>query len=235
MLELQQTLQREIDLLEQKLRSFELEKEEEINHLTTIHNQQSKKLMKEYTATLAQKQVDLEQTRKNAELLLAEQKTTLKKELADQQSNHKLQTHEIREENRRLKEALLNRDDDLHKGAIFSTAGLPAQTDDRIYARFSGLQQLIDGLGRLQWKKKSSIWTDEVLDQVRGKIVDRVLKKAIVQDLLWCLLYHYFLCSPFRAFSGVGRALEREWSQACGQSMSFEAHESFRKDADQCR
>lgn len=214
--DLRQKLQSENDVLNQKLHTTELAYEEQTQNLTTVHAQQIKKLGKDHNLALMHKQAEVDRVKEDAELRITRQASSHEQELADQRSHYKHQTREIREENRRLKESLLSRDDDMYRGAMFSTAGLPAQTDDRIFARFSSIQKLIDDLARLQWKTSPSVWTNEVLDKIRGKTVDRILKRAIVQDTIWCLLYHYFICSPFRAFGDVGRSLEVDWNRACG-------------------
>ena len=91
--------------------------------------------------------------------------------------------------------------------------------DEQIRGKFSEIEQMVDSLGRLQWKQDPAVWTSEVLRSIDGKCVGRVLKKAIVQDLVWSILFDYIFCIPFRIFGVEGRLLEKEWNEQCGQRM----------------
>lgn len=207
--------------------------------LTSKHVQNVNRLTEGHDAKMAQKEADLKETkqkaarqvheqslahdqqlkeiRKAAASQLEEQEWSYKRQLSQKASQYQSSTQGLREDIESLNAALLTNDDDLYKGEVFTTSGLPALPDDKIYGQFSAIEQMVDSIGRLQWKQSPATWTNEVLDQVRGQHVDRVLKKAIVQDLVWSLLHDYVFCSPFRVFQEEGKALEMQWVRACGQ------------------
>ena len=168
---------------------------------------------------LSRMEEDMAQAIENEELKLWELKEAYAAEQAQKDSKYARGTRQLRDDVQRLNAALLTRDDQMYEGELFTTSGLPNKPDEQIRAKFSEIEQMVDSLGRLQWKQEPAVWTSEVLRSIRGNRTDRVLKKAIVQDLVWCLLFKHVFCSPFRVFGAEGRLLEQEWQTKCGQGM----------------
>lgn len=201
------------------------EEEEKRQNLTASHDEQRTQIFKEHEQALSRINEELAEVRQDKELKISQLKEAHAAELAQKDMNYAQGTRQLREDIQRLNAALLTRDDQLYQGELFTTSNLPTRPDEQIRAKFSEIEQMVDSIGRLQWKQEPAVWTSEVLRSVGGNITDRVLKKAIVQDLVWCLLFTHIFCSPFRVFGVEGRLLEEEWNEQCGQGIHH--HISF--------
>ena len=188
-------------------------------NLTTFHDQQKTQLIQVHKQTLSQKNEELAQVIQGEELKISRLEEAHAAEQAQKDLNYAQGTRQLREDVKRLNAALLTRDDQLYQGELFTTSNLPTRPDEQIRRKFSEIEQMVDSLGRLQWKQEPAVWTSEVLRSIGGNRTDRVLKKAIVQDLVWCLLFNHIFCSPFRVFGAEGRLLEEEWNEQCGQGI----------------
>ena len=80
---------------------------------------------------------------------------------------------------------------------------------------FLEVVQMVDTLGRLVWKPNQKVWNDEKLRQLGKNQNQRVLKKSILQDLIWKIMLKHIFCSPFRVFGNEGEKLEKEWREQC--------------------
>jgi hypothetical protein len=194
-------------------------------NLTALHDKQRTQIFQEHEQVLSRINEELVEVRQDKELKISRLKEAHAAELAQKDVNYAQGTRQLREDVRRLNAALLTRDDQLYQGELFTTLNLPTRPDEQIRGKFSEIEQMVDGIGRLQWKQEPAVWTSEVLRSVGGNSIDRVLKKAIVQDLVWCLLFNHIFCSPFRVFGAEGRLLEEEWNEHCGQGIHH--HISF--------
>ena len=131
---------------------------------------------------------------------------------------HQQVKEELQQENAELNEAWLHRDDEIYKAKLFTTSGLPSKPDDKIKNQVLELQQMVDDLSRTEWKTSPDTRTDRVsLGIGHHEHGQRLVKKAIVQDLIWSLLFRRIFCSPFRMFGTEGKNLEREWNEQCGK------------------
>jgi hypothetical protein len=206
------------------------EGEEQRRKQQLAHDGQMAELIEEYENTVtqmksthasvvAQKNAELTQLRHDKDQQIARLKADHAAEIERRDAEYLQGTRQLREDVQRLNEALLTRDDEQYQGELFTTANLPTRPDEQIRARFSELEQMVDDLGRLQWKSEPAVWTGAVLRAVGGNRTDRVVKKAIVQDLVWGLLFTHIFCSPFRVFGAEGKLLEEEWNEQCGQGM----------------
>jgi hypothetical protein len=140
-----------------------------------------------------------------------------KAQLLKQEQEHQQSKRQQQLEIEELNEAWLNRDDEIYQSLLFTTSGLPRKPDDKIKSQVSELQQIIDDLSRLEWKSSPQVWTDRVLQRLGSQHGQRSLRKAIIQDLIWSLLFQWIFCSPFRMFGEKGLELEREWNEQCGK------------------
>ena len=187
--------------------------------LKTTHDQQRTQMVQEHQQTLSWKNEELAQVLQNQEQAISSLEEVHTAEQAQKDQDHAQGVRQLREDVQRLNAALLTRDDQLYLGELFTTPNLPTRPDEQIQSKFSEIEQMVESLGRLPWKQQPAMWTSEVLQSVGRNRVERVLKKAIVQDLVWCLLFNHIFCSPFRVFGAEGRSLEEEWRKQCGQGI----------------
>ena len=188
-------------------------------NMTAFHDQQKAQLIQVHKQTLSRKNEELAQVIQGEKLKISRLEEAHAAEQAQKDLNYAQGTRQLREDVKRLNAALLTRDDQLYQGELFTTSNLPNRPDEQIRGKFSEIEQMVDSLGRLQWKPEPAVWTSEVLRSIGGNRTDRVLKKAIVQDLVWCLLFNHIFCSPFRVFGAEGRLLEEAWNEQCGQGI----------------
>ncbi|KAK4552631.1 hypothetical protein LTR86_010275 [Recurvomyces mirabilis] len=132
------------------------------------------------------------------------------------QANHYAQ-NQIEE----LNAALLVRDDEVYRAKIFVIKDLPQRPDDKIRESFGQTEKLIDDLSdRHAWDPAREIWPDHVLQRLCGLDEMRMLRKSIVRDLVWCLLFQFVFAHPFRMFGEEGNKLQASWSDASGEDVA---------------
>ena len=131
-------------------------------------------------------------------------------------SQHQHETKTLIQELQQLNAALLARDDDVYQGMAFTLSGVDQRPDDKIRQTAVELQQMVEQLGRLEWSSNQQAWPEQLLRRVENRHPVRMVKKAIVQDSIWSLLYLHIFCSPFRMFGDAGKQLEREWNEHYG-------------------
>jgi hypothetical protein len=132
-------------------------------------------------------------------------------------SKHQQQTKDLQENVRDLNGALLTRDDDMYQGSVFAPSNLPHNPDGQLRDQFLKIQQIVEDLSRLEWKHDRRLWTDQLMQKMRREHGQRSVRKAIVQDIIWTILFRAVFCSPFRMFGEEGNKLEREWNEQCGK------------------
>lgn len=223
--------------LEETKRSAESDMKQKIKE----HDAMVEKLSEEHTARVNSLRHDLGEARRTAdynlnqkieehrdmvERLSQEHKlaiSTLKQAnsmaLQQQKQEYELATREIHSDRQELNSALLARDNKKYQAALFQTHGLPRKTDDQIRNSFAGIQQLVEDLGRLTWTKDQPTWTEQLLQKAGNQRASRELKRAIVQDAIWAILFKFVFSSPFRIFGEAGRLLEQQWVEHSGESM----------------
>jgi hypothetical protein len=130
---------------------------------------------------------------------------------------HHQHTRDLRKSVGDLNEALLSNDDERYYGSLFVLSGLPQHPDGQIRDQFLEIQQMVEDLGRLAWMDERKVWSEQLIKKLAPKTGPRLVKKAIVQDAVWTLLFHYIFCSPFRVFGEPGTRLEKEWTEQCGK------------------
>jgi len=112
-----------------------------------------------------------------------EQQYAADKEQLDAQ--HKQRLQRLYADVKELKDALLTRDDGIYEGEIFTPSGIPSKSDEKIRTQFLEMHQMVENLGRIEWKVKQKIWTDDVLLTAGKQPGQRLVRKAVVQDLIW--------------------------------------------------
>ena len=148
---------------------------------------------------------------------LASIKTKLKEREHKLEIKHQQNTKNLRASVRDLNDALLASDNDKYHGSVFTIPDLPQSPDGQIQDRFVEVQQLVEELGRLTWKKERTMWPERLIPTEESKTGSRLARKAIVQDMAWTLLFRSIFCSPFRVFGEEGLKLEKEWVEQCGK------------------
>jgi len=88
-------------------------------------------------------------------------------------------------------------------------------SDGEIETRFISLKGDVDSFARLKWKPNPEYWEDQLLDKLSPN--QRILRKHILQDCIWELLYRFVFCSPFRILGPEGRILEAQWNEESGK------------------
>jgi len=125
---------------------------------------------------------------------------------------------EFNEERQRLEKERFEQQSDLRKDVEYLNGELLARdpytplTDHELKSPFQALGVEIDALSRVKWKPDQKEWPNDLL----GKLSDnqRKLKKQLVQDTVWTILFERIFCSPFRLFGEEGQSLELQWSKA---------------------
>jgi hypothetical protein len=132
------------------------------------------------------------------------------------------QTH-LREQVQSFSGALLTRD--IRDFTMLEMEDLKALSDNDIRSRFELLKQDVDSFARLDWKPNPKHWTNQIVKRLSSN--QRVLKKHILQDIIWTSLHAFIFCSPFRLFGEEGEALELQWNERCGKGKLLETQVSL--------
>lgn len=135
----------------------------------------------------------------------------------------------LEEERQRLKGELEEQADRSRKdietlnGALLKRDKFTPIADRELKDRFLHLDGEIENLARVDWKLNDTDWRDGVLSLSKNP---KKLKRYILQDELWAVLYETIFCSPFRVFGTEGRILETQWSDAFPQKERGAANEN---------
>lgn len=114
-------------------------------------------------------------------------------------------------------DARLRGDIESLNGALLARDRFTPITDHELESRFSDLVGDIDQLARPEWDFNQAEWTDNLLNRLSKN--PKRLKKELLQDSLWMILYENIFCSPFRVFGEEGRKLEAQWNDAFGKGL----------------
>jgi hypothetical protein len=85
-------------------------------------------------------------------------------------------------------------------------------TDGQVAAQYKRLSNSIDEFSRIEWERvKERTWPvsdDHICRLARNT---RKLKKHIIQNTLWLMLYDYVFQSPFKILGTLGEQHDEEW------------------------
>jgi hypothetical protein len=109
-------------------------------------------------------------------------------------------------------ESRLKGDIEALNGALVAREHLKPLSDHGLSSQFLDLASDIDYVARHEWKYNQTDWTNELLGQVSTN--QRKLKKQILQQSLWIVLYEHIFYSPFRVLGEEGQSLETQWTDA---------------------
>lgn len=126
-------------------------------------------------------------------------------------SSHKQEMQYLRIQVKELNAALLERDDELYTSKLFSTSGLPQMSDGKLKDSFAKITAAVDYLGRVEWRSDQSLVPDVDFNRRRGSHQIKKVQKAVIHDIIWCLLFEFVFASPFRMFGELGRTFEAQW------------------------
>ncbi|KAK5116991.1 hypothetical protein LTR62_006712 [Meristemomyces frigidus] len=194
------------------MQEAELQHEDSTQKLKHNHTKQVTELEAEFDQKLTALQQELEHERHEWEARRSREVKYLKDQLEH------------------LNSAIVSSDGDFYNAKTFSTVGMPQKSDDLLKGSFQGLEKLVDDLSRLALNVKRKMWPDEMLEALRGPHEPRMLKQAIVQDLVWCLLYDFVFVNPYRMFGKGGEELQKQWLMSCGKGMSFTHYKKPKQD-----
>jgi hypothetical protein len=130
-------------------------------------------------------------------------------------TRHQQELSKSQQEIDELNDALLTRDDEIYQSMIFTASGLPQMPDNQIRDGFLQVQQMVEELGRRPWKQDQQLWPQQLLEKSSRRHPTNMVRKAIIQDTIWSLLFQNIFCSPFRVFGNAGKKLEVDWNESC--------------------
>lgn len=126
---------------------------------------------------------------------------------------HQRELSQVREDHAR-QETALKEDIKALNEALGAREQVKSLSDNDIESLFLTLVGLVDQMARRStWKHNRTEWKDEVFDLARNSTK---LKRNILQESMWIVLYENIFCTPFRIFGEEGRYLETQWSAAFG-------------------
>lgn len=111
----------------------------------------------------------------------------------------------------------LKQDVEGYTNALIARDDFKPMPDNEIKSKFAELAEEIKTLGRLDWKQDQDVWSDRVLQKLSTNTT--LLKRRILQELVWVILHTHILCSPFRAFGDQGAIMEKQWNDAYGEGQ----------------
>jgi hypothetical protein len=176
---------------EDELAHVKAELRGEINRLNAVISQRER----EHNYKLEQVKHDHQEKINEMQMEFTIEKSQLQTDHADQQGR-------------------LKKDIEALNGALVKREHFKPLSDNDLKMQFSDLATDIDHVARLGWKYNQTDWTDELLSQSKNP---RKVKKNIMLEFLWTVLYENIFCSPFRVVGDEGRSLETEWNVAFGR------------------
>ncbi|KAF2168395.1 hypothetical protein M409DRAFT_21146 [Zasmidium cellare ATCC 36951] len=209
--------------------------ERDIDDITAKHTAETQGLKRDYDVTRTRLEKEV-QSLKNSLVVL---ETTAEEEKQNLAAMHdaalgSLRTQFVNDKNQlereyqdregrlasqieELNAALLTRDDEIYTAKILTISAIPQKSDEKLRGSFSEIVKAVDDLSRLAWRHDQRAFSEADLARLRGQSSDRLLRKAILQDLVWSCLYDFLFASPFRMLGEEGLQLEKEWANQGGQ------------------
>lgn len=146
--------------------------------------------------------------------------------ISEMKSEFALQRAQLREEGyeeqRRIQKRAFRFEDSLKKDihsrnkALVSRETFAGVTDTDLKNMFTELAYQIDALARMRWSFNRSAWTDELQSHMSD--APKRLRKLILRDTIWNLLFENLFYSPFRMLGDEGERLETQWAKDFGAS-----------------
>lgn len=102
--------------------------------------------------------------------------------------------------------------------ALIARETSKSHTDGELKSLYLGIIDDVDGLARLRWTFNRSAWTDELQKELSD--APKRLRKQILQDTIWGVLYEQVFGSPYRMLGSEGKRLEKQWLKDFGSDKS---------------
>ena len=193
---------------------MQTEHDAEKTRMQTAHDAERGRLRDKISDMQQKFNSEKDQMKKNFNTKKVEQESRHATRQARMESDFKAEKLQLENE-RAAQEGRLRRDIESLNGALLARDRFTPIVDHELKSRFLDLVGDIDYLARLEWKFNQADWTNDLLARLSKN--PRRLKKQILQDSLWIILYENIFCSPFRVFGEEGRTLEAQWSDAFGK------------------
>ncbi|KAJ9653452.1 hypothetical protein H2198_007348 [Neophaeococcomyces mojaviensis] len=203
--------------LSAQLEGYESKAEREKAEIRTKHQTKLATITEQHETKVAELKARLKDEQAEHQSEILELTDELAAQMVEKAEEYEKATEQLREDVNTLNSRLLTHDDHNFQGQIFAVGELPSSPDELLRSQFSDIVHIVDSLGRIEWKANPSVWTNDILKAVDGRLGNRMLKKAIVQDTVWSVLFRYVFCSPFRMFGAEGEILEQQWASQCDQ------------------
>ncbi|KIW08012.1 uncharacterized protein PV09_00958 [Verruconis gallopava] len=96
--------------------------------------------------------------------------------------------------------------------AVYARDNFTPVSDRELGENFESLSHDIKHLAMRTWKSDQRIWSHEIVKRVASHPI--LMRRELLQDSIWWILYEMIFCSPFRIFGEEGRLLEKQWSDS---------------------
>ena len=194
------------------------------DHAETVH----RSLKKDLETQIEQLQAELTEVKRRHDQEQDNLREQTRKAQADMERAH-AEEQQLLRNNAEKAHASLKRDIRSRNNALVAREKFNQLTDGQLMSKFTELVHLVDALARLNWRYNQSAWTDELQSQLSD--APKRLRKQILQDTIWGILFEKVFCSPFRMLGDEGERLETQWLKDFGAGMSFPPLERLHADA----
>ena len=145
-----------------------------------------------------------------------------KKREAELTENHALEISKLRLANEELKQAFVQKAYPQRTKARSAKVMRYRDVSTQFYSVVGQVQDFAN-LGWDMRREKEWPFSNDQLLQIH-QVNTRVLKKAILQNTIWILLYSHVFCTPFAMLGLEGESRDSVWIPIYTQSKSYIAH-----------
>jgi DNA repair exonuclease SbcCD ATPase subunit len=181
----------------------------EMEQLMFKHMSESQKAEAESSAKISQLDSTIMENKKKYKKTLDKVQHQKEKREEELVKEKQAATAELKQINATLQNRLLEREG--YKGLtdleLRDGKELKGQNQVQGYTPFANR---VEALAGIDWKSNRSFWPETALLKL-NKTNEKRLKRRILGDLIWNLLFQHIFCSPFRVFGEEGQDLEANW------------------------
>ncbi|KAF2823207.1 hypothetical protein CC86DRAFT_457643 [Ophiobolus disseminans] len=155
----------------------------------------------------------MEEERKQMQFTLGELEREHGQEKQDMKAAHSMEVKQLKSGADKA-QVSMKRDIRSRNNALVAREKFKGLPDGELKNKFTELVLQVDALARLRWSYNRSKWTDGL----QSKLSDtpKRLRKQILQDTIWGILFENVFCSPFRMIGDEGKRLEAQWAKDFG-------------------
>jgi hypothetical protein len=219
------------------LDDFEKEKDElahiQLTELSSLRNEnevEKFKIRKEFEEDIARRkkihEAQLNNLNKQHEQERYAIMTNSERDKGAMRALHEAEKGALREQYGREKDEIITSSQSQHRAmkkdlgllsdALAAREGFTPIPDKDFNREFSDLAEMVNVVARVEWEVEQCDWTPEILDKLSDN-APRRLRRAIIQNTIWTVLFANIFCSPFRIFGEEGKKLESKWIKAYGE------------------